>query len=518
MKGRSPFPHDAGVFAAVIANLVLITAVLSPSLATAQSWPIAGHDLSDTRSQPNETIISPANASQLTAQWVFTTHGDVSATPTVSNGAVYFPDWGGYLYAVHAGTGKLIWSHRISDYNGQASAMSRISPAVYQGELIIGDNVSQAIEHNGAHIMAVDRNTGKLLWITQVDSHPAAIITGSPVVSGGTVYVGVSSNEEALATNNAYPCCTHRGSMVALSASTGRILWQTYTIPDNGGQTGGYSGNAIWGPVALGNGTLFTATGNNYTVPASVAKCEAKGGTNCESPDDHFDSALALDPATGAIKWAHKLWGPDAWTVACTTGGSNCPSPTGPDYDFGSGPNFMGNLVGFGQKSGIYWALNPSNGNIVWATSVGPGGTLGGIEWGSATDGSRVYAAIGNNGMTPYALANGGPTITWGSWAALDAQTGSFLWQIADPTPGAIDVGSVSVANGVVYTDSYSGYVYAIDAATGSILWSFNTGGSVIDGPSIVKGFVFWGSGFSHIAPGTGNKKVYAFTIPGTVF
>ena len=306
--------------------------------------------------------------------------------------------------------------------------------------------------------------------------------------------------------------------MVALSASTGRILWQTYTIPDNGGQPGGYSGNAIWGPVALGNGTLFTATGNNYTVPASVARCEAKGGTNCESPDDHFDSALALDPATGAIKWAHKLWGPDAWTVACTTGGSNCPSPTGPDYDFGSGPNFMGNLVGFGQKSGIYWALNPSNGNIVWATSVGPGGTLGGIEWGSATDGSRVYAAIGNNGMTPYALANGGPTITWGSWAALDAQTGSFLWQIADPTPGAIDVGSVSVANGVVYTDSYSGYVYAIDAATGSILWSFNTGGSVIDGPSIVKGFVFWGSGFSHIAPGTANKKVYAFTIPGTVF
>jgi polyvinyl alcohol dehydrogenase (cytochrome) len=118
MRRRSPFPHNAGVFAAVIASFLLLTAMLSPSLATAQSWPIAGHDLSDTRSQPNETIISPTNVSQLAPRWVFTTHGDVSATPTVSSGVVYFPDWGGFLYAVRAGNGKLIWSHRISDYNG----------------------------------------------------------------------------------------------------------------------------------------------------------------------------------------------------------------------------------------------------------------------------------------------------------------------------------------------------------------------------------------------------------------
>src|SRR4051812_7023907 len=334
MKLRS-LPLPAAVSRTAVFILALIGGMFAPSLATAQIWPFSGHDLSDPRSHPAETTISTANASQLAPQWVFTTAGDVSATPTVSGGTVYFPDWRGFLYAVHAGNGKLIWKHAISTYNGQASAISRVSPAIYQGKLIIGDNVSQAIQHNGAHIMALDRSSGKLLWITQVDSHPAAIITGSPIVSGGTVYVGVSSNEEALATNNAYPCCTFRGSMVALSARTGRILWQTYTIPDNGGQPGGYSGNAIWSPVALGNGTLFTATGNNYTVPAAVAQCEAQGGTNCESPDDYFDSALALDPATGAIKWAHKLWGPDAWTVACTTGGSNCPSPTGPDYDFG---------------------------------------------------------------------------------------------------------------------------------------------------------------------------------------
>jgi polyvinyl alcohol dehydrogenase (cytochrome) len=440
----------------------------------------------------------------------------------VVNRTVYFPDWAGNLYAVQSNTGKLIWSHAISDYNGQPSAMSRVSPAIYGNELIVGDNVSQAIEHKGAHIMAVNRNNGQLLWITQVDSHPAAIITGSPVFNGSTIYVGVSSNEEALATSNAYPCCTFRGSMVALNAATGAILWKTYTVPDNGGQVGGYSGNAIWGPVAIdpGRNALFASTGNNYTVPADVAQCQdaaiAAGNQNpqCTAPDDYFDAALSIDLTTGTIKWSHVLWGFDNWTVACNTGGSNCPSPTGPDYDFGSEPNLLGNLVGFGQKSGIYWALNPDNGNIVWATSVGPGSTLGGIEWGTATDRRRIYVAIGNNNHQSYTLANGGPTITWGSWAALDASSGRILWQIADPTPGAIDIGSVSVANGVLYAPSFSGSVYAIDTSNGRILWNYATGGSVIDGPSIVRGLVYWGSGYSHIPPGTGSNKVYAFTIP----
>jgi len=140
--------------------------------------------------------------------------------------------------------------------------------------------------------------------------------------------------------------------MVALNATTGAILWKTYTIPDNGSQTGGYSGGAIWGEAAVGNRTLFTATGNNYTVPASVEQYAAQnqGDVACMSPDDHFDSALALDPKTGAIKWAHTLWGYDAWTVACNTGGSKCPSPAGPDYDFGDGPNFLGNLVASGRR------------------------------------------------------------------------------------------------------------------------------------------------------------------------
>jgi polyvinyl alcohol dehydrogenase (cytochrome) len=111
---------------------------------------------------------------------VFTTGGDVSVTPTVDGGAVYFPDWGGNLFAVKKSSGKLIWSHKISEYDGVDGAVSRVSPAVNNDQLIIGDILSSKQVHNGANVISIDRETGALRWITQVETHPAAIITGPP--------------------------------------------------------------------------------------------------------------------------------------------------------------------------------------------------------------------------------------------------------------------------------------------------------------------------------------------------
>jgi len=126
-----------------------------------------------------ERSISPANVNRLTPKWVFTTGGDVSATPTVADDAVYFPDWGGNLFAVRKKSGRLIWSHKISDYDGIGGSISRVSPAVDDDRLIIGDTLSESALHNGANVIAVDRHTGELRWITQVDSQGQAIITGS---------------------------------------------------------------------------------------------------------------------------------------------------------------------------------------------------------------------------------------------------------------------------------------------------------------------------------------------------
>jgi polyvinyl alcohol dehydrogenase (cytochrome) len=162
-------------------------------------WRMAGHDFGNSRSQPAERLIGPANVHSLTVKWVFSTGGDLSATPTVFGDAVFFPDWAGNLYAINKHTGQLIWSHKISDYDGFPAAISRNSPAIHRNDVIVGDIETRVALHNGANIIAADRTTGALHWITRVDSHVSAEITGSPVVFGDVVYVGVSSLEEGFA-------------------------------------------------------------------------------------------------------------------------------------------------------------------------------------------------------------------------------------------------------------------------------------------------------------------------------
>jgi polyvinyl alcohol dehydrogenase (cytochrome) len=224
--------------------------------------------------------------------------------------------------------------------------------------------------------------------------------------------------------------------------------------------------------------------------------------------------------------------GTDFWNVDCDlesigfpSNGPQCPANYGPDYDFGSAPNEITYLSGFqlktiigaGQKSGIYYALDPDTGALLWQNQVGPGSSLGGMEWGSATDGQRIYVAISNLYGIPY---NNG-AIHAGSWSALDPATGKTLWQVADPN-GAIDLGPMAASNGVVYAASMAGAanapnMFALDASTGATIWSFAAGGSVIAGATIVGDSIYWGSGYTHLPlPGfTTSNKFYAFSVNG---
>jgi polyvinyl alcohol dehydrogenase (cytochrome) len=171
----------------------------------------------------------------------------------------------------------------------------------------------------------------------------------------------------------------------------------------------------------------------------------------------------------------------------------------------------------------MYYALDPATGKEIWTTEAGPGGVLGGIEWGTATDGKRIYAAITNGSHKSYTYTTHDgqkKTTTGGLFVALDAATGKIVWQTAAPEAEKyITDGFLSAANGVVYSGSSGGNFYALDANTGEAKWAFGSGGAVWSGAAIVNGTVYWGSGYDtrvRKLPYDGNNsQFYAFSVDG---
>lgn len=505
-------PGPARAAAAPLARRVAAPA------ATTSSWPVAGHDLANDRFNPDEKSIGASNVAHLTRAWSTTFSGNLAATPIVSGGRVFMSSYGGYVSAFDATTGAKLWTHLVGAYTGLTGDVVRSSGAVHGSQLILVDRpTSNTSPRNGAHMIAVDQATGTMLWQSVIDPQKPAVVTGAPVVVGDVAYVGLSSDEELLAS-----CCSFRGNLVAVDLTDGHVIWRTYASP------AGYTGTAMWGSapaVDTASGLIYVGTGNNYTVPAGV--CLNAGQTGCTPPaaDDYVDSVLAVSISTGRIVWALKTLGSDVYATGCTQ-----PTTCGPDYDFGSDPSLYSatingkvtKLVGVGQKTGIYYALDAATGKIVWQRQIGPDNRGGGIVWGSAVDGKRIYADDANAGHVSWKLQPGNTsTTTAGVFTALDPATGAIVWQTPDPQ-GHKAYSFVSTAYGVVYGGTSSGTgnnMYAMQATTGKILWSYAAGGSVLGGASIVNGTVYWAAGYYDTdcpaaQPGCGGHyTLYAFRL-----
>ncbi|KAL0332048.1 UNVERIFIED_CONTAM: Polyvinylalcohol dehydrogenase [Sesamum calycinum] len=398
-----------------------------------------------------------------------------------------------------AADGSLVWKQNLQALAGlnqtisltnDTTIVSRATPTVADDKLII------AI-YGPAYVIAVKRATGELLWKRQLDKHPAAVITMSGTYYMRAFYVGVSSLEE---TYNIEDCCTFRGSFAKLDVQTGAILWQTYMIPDNNGKKGGYAGAALWGSspsIDVGRNHVYIATGTS-TLHLSVEECQERQNNQtvpthpdeCIGPDIHFDSMLALDLNSGEIKWYRQLGGYDVWFFACRNPSTpNCPPGPSPDADFGEAPMVL--------------SIN----------EAGPGGTLGGGTWGAATDNRRVYTNIANSNQQNFTLAPSKNVTTGGGWVAMDPGTGRILWSTAVPYNATTN--PVSIANGVLFGGSTyrTGPVYAINAASGEILWSYETGASVYGGLSASKGCVYVGHGFRVMPALTAGNSLFAFCL-----
>jgi polyvinyl alcohol dehydrogenase (cytochrome) len=524
------------------AAAALATAMaLATGFANAADWPMANHDPSGNHVQPDETGIDATNVGRLAPRWTLTVAGIVNSTPAVVNGAVFFPDSGGKFWKVDAGTGTVIWSVSLPELTGINKTFSRTSPAYADGMVIIADNP-------GADLIAVDVETGKKRWMTQLDAHPSALLTSSPVVVGDRIYMPVSSNEQTAAAQPGYVCCTFRGSIVAVDSRTGHIVWKTYTMPDNGGKPGGFSGGAALAipAVDVEKGIVYFATDHQYTQPDSVVACLTAATddwkTGCYPPDARFNSIIALDVKTGQPRWSFFGAGADVYRLACGTlpeswnaraqfyagagPGRVCP-PAGDflDWSFATGSPHLfkitaggrtRDVVGIGEKSGVYWVFDAVTGEVIWHTLVGPYSEPGGITWGAAHDGQRIYVTLTNADHTLHKLTSG-KIAEGGFWSALDPASGKIIWQTAEPQNALVYAAPV-VANGVLFVASLAAtgnQMYALDPATGSILWQFAAGGSVGAHPAVADGAVYWGSGFTLFPGSVRNDKVYGFTIDG---
>jgi polyvinyl alcohol dehydrogenase (cytochrome) len=479
-------------------------------------WNGWGPDLSNTRYTSSSGITLNQTA-QLKLKWAYAFEGDVSAfgAPTVLGRTLFVGSAGGMVQALNTDSGCVRWVYQAS--GPVRSAMVAV-PDGKTHVLVFTDLTGWAY--------GVEAESGKLLWKKKPEPHESTRLTGSAAVHDGVVFVPAASWEETRSSNPEYPCCTFRGSVTALRAKDGTQVWKTYTVSEKPQETEkgpgtvgtwGPSGAGVWGSPTLDEkrGLLYIATGDNFSTPAT----------------DMSDAVLALEVKTGRIVWTKQVTPGDVFGGAC--GGGKCP---GPDYDFGSSvlieklPDGRDILLA-GQKSGVVYALDPDRkGAILWQTRVGKGGTNGGVQWGMASDGQKVYAAVSDLvrkappgtviqvGLPPDPTQGGGLT-------ALRISDGEKVWYAAPPPCGSrpkcspAQPAALTAIPGVVFSGSDDGHLRAFATEDGRILWDFDTvreyqtvngvrgkGGSLDGaGPVIAGGMLFVNSGYARNGGIAGN-------------
>jgi polyvinyl alcohol dehydrogenase (cytochrome) len=480
----------------------------------ANGWNGWGVDVRNTRFVPADKAgLTADDVPRLELRWAFGFAGASSARaePAVLGGRVFVASENGDVYALDAETGCTYWT-----YHARAGIRTAISAGAYRGA-DGAEGFAVYFSDGGANAYAVDAATGREIWIRQVDDHPYAKATGSVTVYDGRVYVPISGvGEEGQGGTPTYGCCSFRGSVTALDADTGELVWKTYMLPElrsrgkssAGVELFGPAGAGIWAAPTVdpGRGLVYVATGNAYAGPSQA--------TN--------DAVVALDIETGAIRWSFQPTPGDVWTGGCPRENSdnpNCPDALGPDHDFSMSPLLTQRANGedmliIQQKSGMAYGVDPDDGSKLWAYRTSAGSSLGG-QWGAAADGRRVYFGVN------------GPRGAQGGLRAALIDTGEEIWSTAaepalcDGEPGCStgQGAAVTAIPGVVFSGSMDGGVRAYSADEGTVVWRYDTNrefetvngvaasGGAIDGPGpvVAGGLVLVSSGYVSLIGRPGN-------------
>ena len=484
------------------------------------AWNGCGADASNTRFQPARNAgLTAAQVPRLKLKWAFGFPSGVSANaqPTIASGRVFAGSDNGYIYSLDAATGCVYWSFE----NGSIVRNSiTIEPVTGNGAtryaVFFGDG--------RADVFALDAQTGKQLWKTKVDPHFVARITAGARFYNGKLFVPVSSSEEFRSGNPDYPCCTSRGSVVALDANTGKQIWKSWVVPDepkpyktmaNGVTLYKPAGGAVWNSPTIdpARQAVYFGTGDATTAPSPKTT----------------DGIMAVNINTGEFLWAYQATENDVFMGGCNgpVKSEACPNPMGPDMDIGNSPilktlpNGKRVLIA-GTKGGDVFGLDPDNkGALLYRINVG-GGTVGGnrggrgsVVWGGAIDDQFVYYGAGGAGLV-----------------ALRPATGERGWAFTPPPPAAGGRGASlgaapTVIPGVIFEGASDGKLYAVSAADGKQLWEFNTaqqfdtvnkvpahGGAIsTSGAVVVGGMVYVGSGYGISSGASAGNVLLAFGV-----
>ncbi len=407
-----------------------------------------GIDLQNTRSFQGGPI-NNETVSQLRVRWVYQTtadtgtassaQGSISSTAAVDGRYLYFNDMSGFLTKLDRFTGKLIWrKNYVNDLSvpGFVVKSSRNTPYVKGDLVIVGSNMGLVdrlcrmtpgatpsalgcASGDGAIVLAINKHSGQVVWRTKADTHASSKITGSISGHDNMIFVPVGNWEEdwARAYPNIfvepvdpashYPCCSARGSLVAMDVNTGKILWKRHTnIGDDPDhelpqalrallQPKGFFGTSTYGhnpTVDASRRQVYVATAQTTTAPQVAQDCELArrrsgdpnanipglpSGVNCNNLNEklktYANAMLAIDMDTGRVNWVYYAHKYDAWNHACgapdlygwatvvpalfpvpiANGTHNCvQTPIGPDMGFGQQPKLVRNVTLRGGKRG----------------------------------------------------------------------------------------------------------------------------------------------------------------------
>jgi alcohol dehydrogenase (cytochrome c) len=464
----------------------------------AAGWTQPGADLANTRYVAS--AISSTDVSTLGVAWTVPltistarTDGAYATTPVIVNGVVYVQDLESNVYAISLATGKVLWTHHYNSPNGGPDGVNVVGGVVYAAT-------------NSAAV-ALSAATGAQLWSRTLIGNDHEGIAMAPGYNHGTVYV---STVPANATVGQY-LPGGQGILWALNATTGAPEWSWNQDQNLWGNPGVNSGGGLWyTPSFDAQGDIYLGVANPGPIFGTK---KYPLGSSRPGPDLYTDSVVKLSPA-GKLLWYYQLTPHDLY-----------------DWDLQNPPVLSTAngrpVVIDGGKAGVMIELDAQTGKLVWQLPVGghDGHETDGVLTEHATPTSRgllparyclepslyggILTQLASNGTTTFAAVNDlalpatpvdyTGTVTTvlravenatGEMVAVNQDTGAVEWDTLLPSS---PYGAATVTNNVVFTTTFNGYLYALDATTGAILFktpmSAGTNAPVaVDGDYVIAG------------------------------